>query len=341
MQSMRCILPSHGSTGSCRYQRCIREGMVITDVQLKRDQIGRRARNKKLSTSMDDDGLPSANDYVTDFPFREFLSSTVIIERMKKGYEQFMSMRRATNKFLKKNNVTSYFQTESEELEVSRFDVAMKVGQIETHLVTDVVNTYFFPFNHVKYEDKLALFKNFFCYFSHTDRAYQSYKHFMYDENNDKILMPDGGFIKKSELEKFYEQAEGVHKPPKDAATIFQPVFDYILDVIVGYMRSMKLVDFEYMALLGFCLWDNDIVGISEEARKIAEGTQAKMLNELHSYYESEKCVTMLRENSVLAEMFDFYEADVCCKNFKNEQPVDLNCPSSCIAHTAKAPKNV
>ena len=42
----------------------------------------------------------------------------------------------------------------------------------------------------------------------------------------------------------------------------------------------------------------------------------------------------MLRENSVLAELFNYYEADVCCKNFKEEASVDLDCTSGCIAHS-------
>lgn len=168
--------------------------------------------------------------------------------------------------------------------------------------------------------------------------------------------MPDGGFIKRTELGRFYENAEGVHTSAEDAAKIFQPALNYILDVIVDYMRRIHIIETEYLALLGFCLWDDAVPGLSKEAKSLAVQTQSKLLAELQNFYSSQnkdaveitqrvgvllllvpkltKCVIMLRENSVLAELFNYYEADVCCKNFKEDASVDLDCTSQCIVHT-------
>ncbi|CAI5455292.1 unnamed protein product [Caenorhabditis angaria] len=335
---------------SCRYQRCLREGMKTESVQIKRDSIGRK---KPFATPATTSSMSLPSGLSENFKKLESGEKKSILSQMSDGYDHFLKIRKATNSLMQKN-MLSLLKDEQTELQSAHFDSAKQVCQVEAHLVTDIVNTYFHPFSKLKFEDKVALFKNFFCYFSHTDRAYQSYLRFEQDSENDKIVMPDGGFIKKDELEKFYENSQGVHTSAEDAAKIFQPVFDYILEVIVGNMRKLRIREFEYLALLGFCLWDDAVPGLSEEAKNIASDTQIIILNELQCYYTSKnltkistrvgqllllvpkltKCVIMVRENSVLAELFNYYEADVCCKNFKNDTSVKLECTSTCIVHT-------
>lgn len=345
---------------SCRYTRCLSEGMKIELVQLQRDSIGKKA--KQTSPSVDPLFTPNvATSLSAVFKKSEEKEGTLsvscpILSQMTNGYELFLKFRKSTNTLVHSTVITPTFRIPKIELHASRFDSAKQVCKVEAHLVTDIVNTYFTPFNSLKFEDKVALFKNFFCYFSHTDRAYQSFKQFENDDTNDKILMPDGGFIKRTELDRFYENAEGVHTTPEDAAKIFQPAFNYILDVIVDYMRRIHIVETEYLALLGFCLWDDAVPGLSKEARSLAVKTQAILLAELQSFYAAQnktqtectqrvgtllllvpkltKCVIMLRENSVLAELFNYYEADVCCKNFKEDASIDLDCTSQCIVHS-------
>ncbi|EFO89747.1 CRE-NHR-33 protein [Caenorhabditis remanei] len=358
------------------YYFCKDKGKCKVDrlVQLQRDSIGKK-KNQGVhesnlsweslsfqSSSVDSLFTPNVASSLSavfkksDEKEESLSASCTILSQMTSGYEFFLKFRKSTNTLVQSSVITPTCKIPKIELHASRFDSAKQVSKVEAHLVTDIVNTYFSPFNTLKFKDKVALFKNFFCYFSHTDRAYQSYKQFENDNINDKILMPDGGFIKRTELGKFYENAEGVHTTPEDAAKIFQPVFNYILDVIVDYMRRIHIIETEYLALLGFCLWDEAVPGLSKEARSLAVQTQSQLLAELQSFYSSQgkdsteviqrvgtllllvpkltKCVIMLRENSVLAELFNYYEADVCCKNFKEEASVDLDCTSGCIAHS-------
>ncbi|CAP35044.2 Protein CBR-NHR-33 [Caenorhabditis briggsae] len=337
---------------SCRYTRCLNEGMKIeckstkqgsvsffdlfTVVQLQRDSIGKK--KSVGNTSVDllfTPNVASSLSAVFKKDKEESLTpECTILSQMSCGYDFFLKFRKSTNTLVQSTVITPTFRIPKIELHASRFDSAKQVSKVEAHLVTDIVNTYFSPFNVLKFKDKVALFKNFFCYFSHTDRAYQSYKQFENDNVNDKILMPDGGFIKRTELGRFYENAEGVHTSAEDAAQIFQPVFNYILDVIVDYMRRIHIIEIEYLAILGFCLWDDAVPGLSKEAKSLAVRTQSQILAELQSYYASKKCVIMLRENSVLAELFNYYEADVCCKNFKEDASVDLDCKAECIVHS-------
>ncbi|ULT80930.1 hypothetical protein L3Y34_011059 [Caenorhabditis briggsae] len=353
---------------SCRYTRCLNEGMKIELVQLQRDSIGKK--KSVGNTSVDlffTPNVASSLSAVFKKDKEESLTpECTILSQMSCGYDFFLKFRKSTNTLVQSTVITPTFRIPKIELHASRFDSAKQVSKVEAHLVTDIVNTYFSPFNVLKFKDKVALFKNFFCYFSHTDRAYQSYKQFENDNVNDKILMPDGGFIKRTELGRFYENAEGVHTSAEDAAQIFQPVFNYILDVIVDYMRRIHIIEIEYLAILGFCLWDDAnffgaivfpaVPGLSKEAKSLAVRTQSQILAELQSYYASKskdptqivqrvgellllvpkltKCVIMLRENSVLAELFNYYEADVCCKNFKEDASVDLDCKAECIVHS-------
>ena len=89
----------------------------------------------------------------------------------------------------------------------------------------DVASNYFHPFSLLQSEDKvwffgkaiflgnnilnfkIKLFDTFYCHFSNAERAYSTYKRFGHIEGNDKLIMPDGGFVKLSELSKFYENS--------------------------------------------------------------------------------------------------------------------------------------
>ncbi|VDM51772.1 unnamed protein product, partial [Angiostrongylus costaricensis] len=246
------------------------------------------------------------------------------------GYQHFLTIRRAT---------TALVDKENKELRSSNFDSSKKVCQLEAHLITDIVNTYFYPFDKLQFTQKAILFKNFFCYLSHTDRAYQSYRLFGQDECNDCLLMPDGGIIKSSELETFYANARGVHSQPTDAAKVFRPSMEFILCVIIPYMRRIQLTEIEYVAILGFLLWNEAVADISRDTIAIIHFTKDSLLDELHQHYQYmgmeghqitkrigqlmlllphlTRSVVMLRENSELAELFNIFEADICCKSFK------------------------
>ncbi|CAD6185199.1 unnamed protein product [Caenorhabditis auriculariae] len=345
---------------ACRFAKCIQYGMRDLDVQLLRDPIGKKkngfqsteTKQSKFPTSPHPS--PTTSNVIVTNPSFQTLSDRVCggftLSKMVEGYTHFLLIRKATHTLLENDKNIKIFKRDPENLHFSNFDASKKVCQLEAHLITDIVNTYFPPFNNLCYEDKITLFKNFFCFFSHTDRAYQSYKKFGNDKSNDKMLMPDGGYIKRSELGKFYENAKGVHGSPEDAARVFSPVLDYILNVIIDHMRRIEMHETEYVALLGFCLWDNSVSGITEAAKEVVYKTQKTIIADLQLFYESRdiqkddipnrigqlmlliprltKCVIMLQESSVVAELFNLYEPDVCCKNSKSEG-VTSDCSSS------------
>ncbi|CAJ0945243.1 unnamed protein product, partial [Mesorhabditis belari] len=262
-----------------------------------------------------------------------------ILPKMHEGYLHFLSIRKATNSLVDNQSIQEMFEAK-ETLRMSNFESSKKVCQMEAHLVTSVVNNYFHPFAQIDFEDKVLLFKNFFCYLSHVDRAYQSYRMFGTDENDDRIIMPDGGYIKLSELQKYYENAESVKADPKEAATIFRPAMAYILNTIIGHMRRIQITDYEYLAIIALFLWQEGVPGLKQETIKTIFETHDQVFRDLHIYYQQQgydgptttskmaslmllipkmaRSVTMIRENFELAELFNIFEVDVCCKSFKN-----------------------
>lgn len=337
---------------ACRFQKCLTQGMQITAVQLSRDGIGKRRESRDSVKNADErlnlfthtapvvanlHGMTLTNPLAFDFiPKWEPMK---ILSKMHEGYLHFLSIRKATNSLVENESLPQMFQKQ-ETLRMSNFDNSKKVCRIEAHLITDVVNNYFYPFSKLDFPDKVLLFKNFFCYLSNTDRAFQSYKLFGNNENDDRIIMPDGGYIKLSELEKYYENAQAVKASPMDAARLFRPAMTYILDAIITHMKRIQLTDLEFIAILGLFLWNEGVSGITENCKQMIYKSHDDIFHDLHNHYRQlgldgpaitnktgqlmlllpklTRSVVMFRENFDLAELFNIFEVDVCCKSFSN-----------------------
>jgi hypothetical protein len=93
----------------------------------------------------------------------------------------------------------------------------------------DTVEKFYIPFSSLAPQEKVCLrkksnkrilqnhiFDNFYCLFSNTERAYRTYK--MFPANDDRLLMPDGGYVRLSELSKFYENSSFIRGDPLQVA---------------------------------------------------------------------------------------------------------------------------
>jgi hypothetical protein len=201
----------------------------------------------------------------------------------------------------------------------------------------DTVEKFFIPFNELSSGDKNLLFDSFYCLFSNTERAFRTYK--MFGANDDRLLMPDGGYIKLSELEKFYENNTLVRGDPSQVAKIFESAMDYVVNVVVAHMRHINITEMELMALFGMFIW-KDSVNLSSETMAVVLKTRDNILVDLHTYYRSlglmeaevtvktanlfflmpklETSVKLLKENFHIAELFNMMALDACCKRINS-----------------------
>ncbi|MFH4980777.1 hypothetical protein AB6A40_007486 [Gnathostoma spinigerum] len=224
---------------------------------------------------------------------------------------------------------------------MSSYSSAKKVCEMEVQLVTNIINDYFPPFKDLPFDEKVALFRNFLCHFSISDRAYQSYLIFGMNKSDDRLLMSDGGYIKTTELAMFYKDSATRNAEPEEAARIFLPAMTYIVNVILGHMKRISITDVEFMVVVAMFLWDDALSTISEQTQSIICDTRDKIFAELNSYYKSlgmtdqqaavrmgnllillpkmQQSVKMYRENCELAELFNILEVDQCGRSFKPE----------------------
>uniref|UniRef100_A0A915A8J0 Nuclear receptor domain-containing protein n=1 Tax=Parascaris univalens TaxID=6257 RepID=A0A915A8J0_PARUN len=315
---------------SCRFQKCLRAGMIVTAVQQSRDGIGKRISptkprsDRQPHTKKSDQPTVSTLVYgvpwsgkveqptmITRFSQMEITqrqesdtgnAEMRILPKMLDGYHHFLSIRKATFSLAEDANFSKMFKDE----------------EIDPNIV---------------------LFKNFYWYLTNTDRAYQSYRSFGSNPHDDRLLMPDGGYIKMSELEKFYENTINCKADPKEAARLFQPAMSYIVNVIVEHIRRIEMSDYEYVAILGMFLWNDSLPNISPDTVQMVWSTRSAIFEDLHIHYRSQgfssvqisvklgnlmmlipkiqRSVVLFTENMALAELFNIFEADHCCSAFR------------------------
>ncbi|KAI1730922.1 zinc finger, c4 type (two domains) domain-containing protein [Ditylenchus destructor] len=331
---------------SCRYEKCLQQGMLTSAVQHARDGLGKRKEVGKLSSSSSDtpdikmpkpqlelqqqqlaalnaaasNALgqlypPPHQTYSTSIPTTSpsnggglVLSNTgtvldqaaATILQLNGEYETGKAVptymvNNFANLQLSGQNVASSsaftaLQTMDlssspslQEIPQSNFGTSKKICKIEASLIMDTVEKFFIPFNQLSSNDKNQLFDSFYCLFSNTERAFRTYK--MFGANDDRLLMPDGGYVRLSELEKFYENNTLVRGDPSQVAKIFESAMHYVVNVVVTHMRNINITEMELMALFGMFIWKDTVSTISHETMGVVLRTRDNILVDLHNYY--------------------------------------------------------
>ncbi|KAI6226622.1 Nuclear hormone receptor family member nhr-28 [Aphelenchoides besseyi] len=204
-----------------------------------------------------------------------------LLGRMLEGYHHFKSLRKASYtliedgpRFNNKNDIPQ-----------SNYGTSKKICKIEASLLMDTVEKFFIPFNSLPQQEKNHIFDNFYCLFSNTERAFRTYK--MFPANDDRLLMPDGGYIRLSELSKFYENSTFIRGDPLQVARIFENAMHYIVNVVVHHMRQIEVSEMEIIALSGMFLWREGNPELSPETVHIVQQSRQQVILDLHAYYRS------------------------------------------------------
>uniref|UniRef100_A0A1I7S9N4 Nuclear receptor domain-containing protein n=1 Tax=Bursaphelenchus xylophilus TaxID=6326 RepID=A0A1I7S9N4_BURXY len=195
-----------------------------------------------------------------------------LLNRMLEGYQHFRSLRKASytlidetprlqkNVSVKPFDFRGYFTVNTAsgaeiagDLSQSNYDTSKKHCKIEASLLMDTVEKFYLPFGTLSKEDQNALFDNFFCNFTNAERSFRSYK--LFPAGDDRLIMPDGGYVRLKELTTFYENSSSIRGDPSQLAGIFENAMSYIVNIVINRMRNLGINEMELIALSGIMLW--------------------------------------------------------------------------------------
>lgn len=199
------------------------------------------------------------------------------------GYQTFLSLRRASYTLV--DIVPRFVHGDPDSIPMSNYGTSKKICRVEASLVMDVAMKFFQPFNELEPNDRVKLFDNFFCLFTNSERAYQTYRRYGHIDGNDKLIMPDGGYVRLSELPKFYENSEIVKGDPLQLAQIFGYAMSYVVNTVVPHMKRINIDEYEMVALFGMFLWRDTVTDLSMEAMKYIYQAREDILRDLHLHY--------------------------------------------------------
>uniref|UniRef100_A0A1I8A9G4 Nuclear receptor domain-containing protein n=1 Tax=Steinernema glaseri TaxID=37863 RepID=A0A1I8A9G4_9BILA len=272
-----------------------------------------------------------------------------ILPKIAEGFDQFSTLMQASMDIIKeqRDQACPTFPNANEIiLHESNFSESKKVCKMEYSILMKIVDGYFCPFNELDQKDKNYLFESFFCIFSNTHRAYRTYEVFGQNPNDDRLIMPDGGFVQISNLEKFYDNSPLIKVPAMAVANMFKDAMLFVKEAIVAHMRRIKITRMEMCFIFGVFLWRDSkcacgcencdaVTNLSENAINIAHQTRDILLKDVHIYYrlsglsdfqitqkignlllmipKLEKSATMFKDNYQIGDLFNMIETDSCC----------------------------
>jgi len=264
------------------------------------------------------------------------LTEMKVLRRMVEGYQNFLSLRRASYTLV--DVVPRFVNGDPDSIPMSNYGTSKKICRVEASLVMDVAMKFFHPFSHLEPHDRIKLFDNFFCHFSNTERAYQTYKRYGHIEGNDKLIMPDGGYVNLRELPKFYENNDVVKGDPTQLAQIFGYAMSFVVNTVVPHMVRIRIDEYEMVAVFGMFLWRDTVSEITTDALNAIHRTRDDIIRDLHTHYRMiglndvdvslklanlfllipklEHALKLVRENFNVAELFNMIEVDGCTKHY-------------------------
>ncbi|GMS98130.1 hypothetical protein PENTCL1PPCAC_20305, partial [Pristionchus entomophagus] len=130
-------------------------------------------------------------------------------------------------------------------------------------------------------ESKDFIMKSAHAAMNSLDSAYRCTHHF---PNDDDIRTPGyTTYVRTRELEQFFENC-----PDKIDSVIIREIrvgFEKTVKGVRRYFKRVKPTDFEFLALFGLSLWNDEIFNLNEKLLHIAMRNRSMILRELHSYY--------------------------------------------------------
>uniref|UniRef100_A0A915MZS0 NR LBD domain-containing protein n=1 Tax=Meloidogyne javanica TaxID=6303 RepID=A0A915MZS0_MELJA len=258
---------------SCRYEKCLREGMLTSSVQNQYEQTNSNQMNS-LPLLPSESGIGNKR-FVSGIEQQKYKDNFINhqspqythLHRMMEGYQQFKSLRKAGQAMI---GVFSLSALSGGELPRSHIDTYMKICKINISIMHDILERFFYPFNEVPAADKLKLTHYYGQMFCNAERAFQTY------------------------------------------LRVFHNAIQYLIANVVPHMRNIAMQEEEMVALMGMFLW-TDSIDISEQSLSKAMQVRNEIIVDLHKYYREiglneegiSNVVKMMQENAAITKLFD------------------------------------
>uniref|UniRef100_A0A183C093 Nuclear receptor domain-containing protein n=1 Tax=Globodera pallida TaxID=36090 RepID=A0A183C093_GLOPA len=238
---------------ACRYQKCLQQGMLTTAVQHSRDGIGKRSRSGQRERVFVSSSHTPGDAKMPRGTSETVSSSSAAAHGIQKKQTQFIGI----------GYGRAQSPSSSSSILLDQASTAATILQLNAH----------------------KLFNTYYCLFSNAERAFRTYK--MFGADDDRLLMPDGGYVRLSELQKFYENNTLVRGDPSQVAKIFENAMHYLVKTVVAHMRHIELSEMELIALFGIFIW-SDSEEISNESLQTALQVRNDIIVDLHMHYRSQ-----------------------------------------------------
>ncbi|KAL7075508.1 hypothetical protein ACQ4LE_004998 [Meloidogyne hapla] len=301
---------------SCRYEKCLREGMLTSSVQNQNEQTSSNQGNF-LPLLPSESGIGNKRLVNNHHQFSQFTH----LHRMMEGYQQFKSLRKAGQAMI---GCFSISALSGDNLPRSHIDNYIKMRKISISIMRDILESFFHPFNELSLEDKYRQIGDFPLMFCNAERAFQTYLKF--GPGEDMLIMPDGGYVRLSEFHLFFKDSKQVTSEPEQIARVFHNAIQYLIVNVVPHMRNIEMKEEEMVTLMGMFLW-NDSIEISEQSLNISMKVRNEIIVDLHKYYRGiglneegisvkianlfllvpkiENVVKMMQENAAITNLFN------------------------------------
>lgn len=251
--------------------------------------------------------------------------------RMLDGYHQFLSLRKASYAMV--HDDLSMSRLSGDQLMPSHFDNYKKLCKIGASLMFDTIERFFWPFGDVCLDDKRKMFKPFSSTFCNASRAFITSKRF--GPGDDRLIMPDGGYVKLSQLHLFFKDSKRVTGDPEQVARIFHNAIQYLITNVVAHMRNIDIQETELLAMAGMFLWA-DSAELTVTTLQLAQQVRNEIIIDLHNYYHSlghsneeitlktanlfllipklDTVVKMMIEDASISDLFNMLTIEESCK---------------------------
>uniref|UniRef100_A0A1I7YY10 Nuclear receptor domain-containing protein n=1 Tax=Steinernema glaseri TaxID=37863 RepID=A0A1I7YY10_9BILA len=188
---------------------------------------------------------------------------TPFLDQMLRGYEVLVTRRRtihrSTNVFGNKHPV-KLFDPNIVGMVPGDNDISLASVRVETSLLVDMLNDFFFPFSSFSEREKIYMFREFLGHYLTLDPIY--YTSVIFPEKGDKrFYITEQRYFNVDCMEHFYKCNNNYTDPAKSAHYL-SPIYNYILKFIKEPMVRLQLTTAELVAMYALSLYTSRLVSL-------------------------------------------------------------------------------